>query len=118
MFRPDPTKRPTIFTIRANRYMVKVVALAIAAQFVVGSVFGWTLASLIICAAVVGHHYGHLRGYKHGMDFQYAIFLRAQLQTIVLAEDALAEHFTPDSEARREVAKTRGEIIEELRRVA
>lgn len=118
MFRRDPTKRPNVLTVPANRHLFKVIAVVFAAEALCSWVFGWALASLIVSAAWVGYGAGHGRGFKHGMDNSYAIQLRLQLEQIVMLEDAMAEELTPDAPPRVELAKVRGKVIEELRRVA
>lgn len=112
----EPKQRRWLF--KANRHVFKVMAGAMAAQFVLGFVFGWGLASLIVAAAFVGYQAGHGRGFAHGMDHSFANVLRANLAQLHEVEDAMSGELAPDDPARVEVARLRGELLEELRRVA
>lgn len=108
------------FLIRANRHSLKVTIAAAVSLYVLGFLLGWAFASLVVAAAGVGYQAGHGTGFKHGLDHSYANVLRDDLEKLHFLEQAMAESgdLAPDSEERVQIAKLRGELIEELRRVA
>lgn len=112
----EPKHRRWLF--KANRHVFKVMFAVMAVQFVLGFVLGWGFASLIVAAAFIGYQAGHGRGFAHGMDQSFANVLRANLAQLHEVEDAMSGELAPDDPARIEVARLKGELLEELRRVA
>lgn len=106
------------FTMRVNRHLFKMLAVSVAAQIVLGFVLGFVFALLVVAAAFLGYQVGVGRGFVFGMDQSFANVLRANLAQLHEVEEAMSGELAPDDPARIEVARLRGELLEELRRVA